>query len=80
MTVYNFYIIQQYPSVYMQSFIMFAACKHICVYVCHASSEGRGLCHNCVTCPCFSQISSATEIYPLLIAKFGVNVVVAVVI
>lgn len=77
MTAYDFYIVQQYPSVYMQSFIVFAVCKHICMCVMHF---WRGLCHNCVTCPCFSQISSATEIYPLIIAKFVVSVVVTVLI
>lgn len=77
MTTYNFYIVQQYPSVYMQSFIVFAVYKHICMCVMHF---WRGLSHNCVTCPCFSQISSATEIYPLIIAKFVVTVVVTVLI
>lgn len=28
-SVCNFYIVQQYPSIYIV-FIMFAACKHIC--------------------------------------------------
>lgn len=58
-------------------FYCVAVCKHICMCVMHF---WRGLCHNCVTCPCFSQISSATEIYPLIIAKFGVSVVVTVLI
>lgn len=46
----------------------------------HVSLEGEELCCNCVTCSCFSRISSATEIYPLIIAIFSVSVVVAVVI
>lgn len=33
-----FYIVQQYPSVYMQSFIVFAVCKHICM----AGGRGEG--------------------------------------
>lgn len=39
-SVYNFYIVQQYPSVYMQSFIVFAVCKHICMCVAHLWSGG----------------------------------------
>lgn len=44
------------------------------------SLEGEELCCNCVTCSHFSEISNATEIYPLIIAIFSMSVVVAVVI
>lgn len=44
------------------------------------SLEEEELCCNGVTCSCFSKISNATEIYPLIIAIFSMSVVVAVVI
>lgn len=72
-------IINQYNIQVLPAALYCGCCMETHLHV-RVSLEGEELCCNCVTCSGFSEISNATEIYPLIIAIFSMSVVVAVVI